>query len=154
MAAAAALYVPANLLPVLTLVSFGRGAPSTILGGVMELAAAGDWPLAALVFFASITVPLLKLIGLTVMLVSIRRRAQTRLRERTVLYRIVDAIGRWSMIDVFVVSILTALVRMGFLASVYPGPGVLAFCGVVILTILAAMSFDARLMWDAAERRR
>ncbi len=153
MLAAACFYIPANLLPVLTLVKLGRGAPSTILGGVRELAAAGMWPLAALVFVASITVPLLKFIGLTIMLATTRRRTAWRLRERTTLYRVVDFIGRWSMIDVFMISILTALVRMGTLASVYPGPGVLAFCAVVILTMLAAISFDPRLMWDAAEAR-
>ena len=148
--AATALYLPANILPVMTVIRLGRGAPSTILSGVEELGAVGMWPLAALVFFASITVPVLKLIGLTVLLVSTRRGARTRLRERTLLYRIVDSVGRWSMIDVFMISILTALVQMGTLASVYPGLGAVAFCGVVFLTILASGSFDSRLMWDAA----
>jgi len=152
LAAAAILYIPANMLPVLTLIRFGRGDPSTILGGVQELAAANMWPLAALVFFASITVPLIKLVGLTLLLVSTHRRARGRLRERTLLYRFVDSVGRWSMIDVFMISILTALVRMGAIASVMPGPGAVSFCAVVILTMLAALSFDPRLMWDAAGR--
>lgn len=150
---AAILYVPANILPVLTFTRFGRGAPSTILGGVMELAGAGMWPLALLVFFASITVPVMKLIGLTWLLVSTRLAERGRLVERTRLYRIVDVIGRWSMVDVFMISILTALVRLGAVATVQPGTGVLSFCAVVILTILAAMAFDPRLMWDAAAAR-
>jgi paraquat-inducible protein A len=123
------------------------------LGGVRQLIEAQMWPLALLVFFASITVPVLKIAGLTLMLVTTQRRSAWRLRERTRLYRIVDFIGRWSMIDVFMISILTALVRLGVIASVYPGPGVLAFCAVVILTMLAAACFDPRLMWDAAESR-
>ena len=154
MLAAAILYIPANTLPVLTLIHFGRGEPSTILGGVVELARAGMWPLAVLVFFASVTVPLLKIAGLTLLLVSTRRHAHTGLRARTLLYRVVDSVGRWSMIDVFMISILTALVRMGTLATVRPGPGAVSFCAVVILTMLAAHSFDPRLMWDAAARPR
>lgn len=150
--AAALLYIPANVLPVMTVISFGHGAPDTILSGVESLAAAGMWPLAALVFFASITVPVLKLIGMTVLLVSTARGSRTGLRERTRLYRIVDSIGRWSMIDVFMVSILTALVRLGAIASVHPGPGAMAFGAVVILTMLGAESFDPRLMWDAGTR--
>jgi paraquat-inducible protein A len=154
LAAAAILYVPANLLPVMTVTQFGSGVPNTILSGVMELAAEGMWPLAAVVFVASITVPLLKIGGLTIMLLSIQRRARRRLRERTRLYRIVVAIGRWSMVDVFMVSILTGMVRLGVLASVSPGPGAVAFCAVVILTMVAAATFDPRLMWDAARRPR
>jgi paraquat-inducible protein A len=154
LAAAAVLYVPANLLPVMTVISFGQGQPSTILSGVGELAAAGMWPLAVLVFFASITVPVLKLIGMAWLLISTRQGSTTHLRERTIVYRILDFIGRWSMIDVFMVSILTALVRMGNVASVFPGPGILSFCSVVILTMIAAMCFDPRLMWDSAEPRR
>ena len=95
----------------------------------------------------------MKLILLAYMLIATQRRSPVRLRQRTALYRIVDVIGRWSMIDVFMISILTALVRMGFLASVIPGPGAICFAGVVILTMLAAFSFDPRVMWDAAEER-
>jgi paraquat-inducible protein A len=152
MIAAAILYIPANALPVLTLIRLGRGEPSTILGGVVELFRFGMWPLALLVLFASVAVPLLKIAGLSWLLISTQRGAKGRLRQRTLLYRIVDSVGRWSMIDVFVVSILTALVRMGTIATVEPGPGAVAFCAVVILTMLAAHSFDPRLMWDAAAR--
>jgi paraquat-inducible protein A len=149
--AAAVLYIPANLLPVMTLstLSYAGGA-QTILSGVRALAREGMWPLAALVFFASITVPVLKLVGLSFLLLSIRAARRGHLQQRTVLFRIVDSVGRWSMIDVFMISILTGLVQMGALATVTPGPGVVAFCAVVILTILSALTFDPRLMWDAA----
>lgn len=150
--AAAILYVPANTLPVMAYLSLGRTRDTTILGGVGELLGAGMWPLAALVFFASVTVPLLKLIGLGWLLLTTGRGQARGLRERTRLYRVVESVGRWSMIDVFMISILTALIRMGQLLTVDPGPGAVAFCGVVILTILAAASFDPRLMWDAAGR--
>jgi paraquat-inducible protein A len=152
-AAALILYIPANVYPVLTLIRFGAGHPSTILGGVEELLDAGMWPLAALVFFASIAVPVLKLVGLTILLISTQRGIRVRLRDRTTLYRIVDAIGRWSMIDIFMESILVALVQFGTIVTVRPGVGAIAFAGVVILTMLAAHSFDPRLMWDRAEER-
>jgi paraquat-inducible protein A len=151
--AAALLYVPANVYPVLTVVHLGSGQPSTILGGARELLDAGEWPLAALVFFASIMVPLLKLIGLTILLTSIHTRRRDRLRDRTVLYRIIDYIGRWSMIDIFMESILVALVQFGAIVTIDPGFGAIAFAGVVILTMFAARTFDPRLMWDAAQAR-
>lgn len=144
------LYLPANYYPVLTVIRLGRGDPSTILGGVEELIGAGMWPLAALVFFASIVVPGLKLISLAILLITTQRGYPRRLRDRTRLYRIVDAIGRWSMIDIFMGSILVALLQFGIIARVLPGFGAVAFAAVVILTMLAAQSFDPRLMWDAA----
>ena len=147
---AAALYIPANLYPILTLIRFGNGHPSTIMGGVIELIEYRMWPLALLVFVASVLVPVLKLAGLALLLVSTQKRAGGRLRDRARLYRIVEAIGRWSMIDVFMLSVLVGLVRMELLASVTPGVGAICFAGVVILTMLAAFSFDPRLMWDAA----
>jgi paraquat-inducible protein A len=151
--AAALLYVPANVYPVLTLVRFGAGQPSTILGGARELLDAGQWPLAALVFFASIMVPMLKLVGLTILLASIHARRNDHLRDRTVLYRIIDSIGRWSMIDIFMESILVALVQFGALVTINPGFGAIAFAGVVVLTMFAARSFDPRVMWDVAQAR-
>jgi paraquat-inducible protein A len=151
--AALVLYIPANIYPVLTVVRLGAGEPSTILGGVRELLDLGMWPLAALVFFASVAVPVLKLIGLGILLISTHCGTGWALHDRTVLYRVVDAIGRWSMIDIFMESILVALVQFGQLASVYPGPGAIAFAAVVILTMLAARSFDPRLMWDSARMR-
>lgn len=149
--AAVALYIPANIYPILTLIRFGQGAPSTIIGGVIELFQARMWPLAILVLMASLVVPLLKLAALCVLLVMTREGSVTRLRDRTRLYRLIDSIGRWSMIDVFMLTILVALVRMGFIATVLPGIGAIAFASVVILTMFAAASFDPRLMWDAAE---
>jgi paraquat-inducible protein A len=151
--AAVVLYIPANTYPVLTVVRLGAGQPSTILGGVRELIEADMWPLAALVFFASVAVPVLKLVGLGILLISTHTGTTWALRDRTILYRVVDAVGRWSMIDIFMESILVALVQFGQLASVYPGPGAVAFAAVVILTMLAARSFDPRLMWDNARLR-
>jgi paraquat-inducible protein A len=150
--AAAVLYLPANAYPVMTVVSLGAGSPDTILSGVVHLAEAGMWPLATLVFFASIAVPVLKLVGLAWLLVAAQRGWAGWLRGRTSLYRLVEAVGRWSMIDLFMVSILAALVRLGNLATIEAGVGAVAFTAVVILTILAAMTFDPRTMWDAAEQ--
>lgn len=151
--AAVVLYLPANYYPVLTLQQLGAGSPSTILGGVKELLESGMYPLAALVFFASVAVPILKLISLIILLVSTQTGSMQRLRDRAVLFRIVSAIGRWSMIDVFMISILVALVQFGAAVTIDPGVGALAFAGVVIVTIFAAESFDPRLMWDAAEAK-
>jgi paraquat-inducible protein A len=145
------LYLPANTYPVLTLIQLGSGQPNTILGGVRELVRNGMWPLALLVFFASIVVPVVKLISLGVLLITTQQRSRWRLHDRTVVYRVVEGIGRWSMIDVFMISILVALVHFGALVTVNPGPGAIAFAAVVILTMFAAKSFDPRLMWDAAK---
>jgi paraquat-inducible protein A len=152
--AAAIFYIPANYYPVLSVVQLGAGQPSTILGGVEELVTAGQYPLAALVFFASILVPVLKLVGLSVMLIATQTTATIALlRDRTRLYHIVRFIGRWSMIDIFMESLLGALVVFGSVITIEPGVGALAFCAVVVLTMFAAETFDPRLMWDAAERR-
>jgi paraquat-inducible protein A len=149
--AALILYVPANYYPVLTVEQLGAGSPSTILGGVQELMESGMYPLAALVFFASVAVPVLKLLGLITLLVCTQTGRLGHLRDRAVLYRVVSAIGRWSMIDIFMESILVALVQFGTAVTIDPGIGAVAFAGVVIVTIFAAESFDPRLMWDAAE---
>jgi paraquat-inducible protein A len=151
--AAAVFYLPANTYPVLTVMQLGAGQPSTILGGVRELIASRMYPLAALVFFASIAVPMLKMIGLTAMLVSVQTGHTRWLRDRTRLYYVIRWIGRWSMIDIFMEALLGALVQFGGVVSIEPGIGAVAFCAVVILTILAAETFDPRIMWDAAERR-
>jgi len=151
--AAAIFYIPANYFPVLSVVQLGAGQPSTILGGVEELVTAGQYPLALLVFFASIAVPVLKLVGLSVMLVTIQTGRAGWLRDRVRLYHIVRFIGRWSMIDIFMESLLGALVAFGSVITIEPGVGALAFCAVVILTMFAAETFDPRLMWDAAAQR-
>ncbi len=151
--AAAVLYVPANYYPVLTVMQLGAGAPSTIIGGVAELISSRMYPLAALVFFASIAVPMLKLMGLSIMLVATQLGRADWLRDRTRLYHVVRWIGRWSMIDIFMEALLGALVKFGTVITIEPGVGAMAFCGVVILTMFAAETFDPRLMWDAAQRR-
>ena len=148
--AALVLYGPANAYPVLTVVQLGSGAPSTIIGGVEELFSSGMYPLAALVFFASIVIPMLKLIGLVTMLLAVQFGWAGRLRDRTSLYRVVRVIGRWSMIDIFMESILVALVQFGAVVTIDPGVGAIAFAAVVILTMFAAEAFDPRLMWDVA----
>ena len=151
---AAILYVPANLYPIMTVISFGNGAPDTIVSGVKHLVQSGMWPLALLVFFASITVPVLKIAGLGLLLVTTQRRSRWHLQDRTRLYRIIEAVGRWSMIDIFMLSILVALVRLGAIATVVPGVGAIAFAAVVVLTMFASMAFDPRLMWDGAGENR
>lgn len=151
--AAVILYIPANLLPIMTVTSLGKGHPDTILSGVKTLIAAGMWPVALLVFFASITVPVLKMAGLVYLLVSTRRGSLKRRRDRTVMYRLIEAVGRWSMVDVFMISILVALVSLGGLATIEPGLGAAAFAAVVVLTMLASLAFDPRLIWDATENR-
>ncbi len=151
--AAYILYIPANVYPIMTVISFGKGEPDTILSGVQSLMASGMWPLAVLVFFASITVPLVKLLGLTFLLVSVHYQWRWRPRQRTILYRLTEAVGRWSMIDIFMISILVALVRLEAIATIEPGTAATSFAAVVVLTMAAAMSFDPRLMWDAMEQR-
>jgi paraquat-inducible protein A len=151
------LYIPANIYPVLTVIQLGSGAPSTIMGGVEELVSSKMYPLALLVFFASVLVPLFKLIGLVSMigatsLTGTAEKAGVLLRQRTKLYFIVAWIGRWSMVDIFMESLLGALVQFGRAVTIEPGMGALAFCSVVIVTIFAAEAFDPRLMWDAAAR--
>jgi paraquat-inducible protein A len=151
--AAMILYIPANYFPVLTVVQLGAGQPSTILGGVQELVKSQMYPLAALVFFASIAVPMLKMVGLAGMVTMVQLKRTPWLRDQTRLYRGVRFIGRWSMIDIFMESLLGALVKFGNVVTIQPGVGALAFCAVVILTMFAAETFDPRLMWDAGARR-
>jgi paraquat-inducible protein A len=146
------LYVPANTLPVLTIVKFGRQDANTILSGVVELIQNNLWPLAAIVFAASIVLPLLKLFGLTWMLLATRRGSRAFLVGRTRFYRMIDVVGRWSNIDVFMVSVLVAILQFGALTSVHAGAGLVAFAAVVIITMIATEAFDCRLMWDASER--
>lgn len=149
--AAYVFYIPANLYPVMYTGKLGQSEGDTILSGVQSMYAAGWWVVGTLIFFASITVPLLKLLSLTFLLVSVQIRSSRKPRERTVLYHIVEYIGRWSMLDMFVVSLTVALIQLGVVANVQPGPGATWFAGVVVLTMLSAMSFDPRLIWDSLE---
>lgn len=144
-------YLPANLYPVMTVTSLGKSQSDTILSGVMYLLLHGDWPLALIVFVASVLVPLLKIVALLYLLLSVQRRSPLRKSQRTRLYRVIELVGRWSMVDIFVVALLAALVQAGALATIEPGVGAIAFTSVVILTMFAALSFDPRLIWDNEE---
>lgn len=145
---AAVLYLPANLLPIMTVRTLGQGSPDTILSGVMTLLQHGMFPIAAVVFIASIVVPSFKLFGLALLLISVQRHQPLSARQRILMYRFIEWIGRWSMLDIFVIAILVAIVNFGSLASVEAGLGAMAFASVVILTMLAALTFDPRLIWD------
>jgi paraquat-inducible protein A len=145
---AAILYLPANLLPIMTVNSLGKGSASTIMSGVVTLMGHGMLMIAAVVFIASILVPTFKLVGIALLLFSVQRHQPMSPRQRILMYRFIEWIGRWSMLDIFVIAILVALVQFGNLASIEPGPGAAAFAGVVIVTMLAALTFDPRLIWD------
>ena len=151
MIAAALLYVPANLYPVMQMTELATTRPFTIMGGIAELESYGLWPLALLVFFASICIPLAKLIILAYMLIQTQTSSPSHLDGRTRAFKIVEFIGRWSMIDVFMISILVALVHFGQIAYVQAELGAACFAAVVVLTMFAVSVFDPRLMWDAAE---
>jgi paraquat-inducible protein A len=148
--AAAICYLPANVFPVMTVISLGQAESDTITSGAIYLLTHGMWPLALIVFIASITVPVAKIAELISLLISVQRGSSWRPAERTRLYRITEAIGRWSMVDIYVVTILVALVRLGNLATIEAGVGAVFFGAVVVLTMLAAESFDPRLIWDNA----
>jgi paraquat-inducible protein A len=146
---AALLYIPANLLPVMHTHTFFNDEDDTIMSGVISLAQQGSWPIAILVFFASIVVPLLKLLALGEILIAVSRGRVKHARERSRSFRLVEFVGRWSMLDVFAMSILVTLVQIQSLAFIEIRPGAFAFAAVVVLTMLAAQSFDERLIWDA-----
>ncbi|MGI9024058.1 MAG: paraquat-inducible protein A [Burkholderiaceae bacterium] len=145
------LYIPANVFPITDSRTLFEEQTDTIYSGVVYLWKAGSWPLALLVFFASIVVPLAKLIVLAGLALSVQRRTLRKPAQRTRLYRVVEFIGRWSMLDIYAVAILTALVQLKGLAEVTAGPGVLAFGAVCVFTILASQAFDPRLIWDAID---
>ncbi|HEX6361518.1 MAG TPA: paraquat-inducible protein A [Albitalea sp.] len=148
LAAAAMLYVPANTLPIMSTTNFFRRDTYTIVAGIEELWTEASWLLAIIVFTASIAVPLLKIGALALLAWSVRHAPAWRRSERARLYRIVDAVGHWSMLDVYVVVLLSGVVHFGRIASVQPEPGLLAFAAVVMLTMLASRSFDPRLIWE------
>ncbi|WP_019448651.1 paraquat-inducible protein A [Cupriavidus sp. BIS7] len=149
--AAYILYIPANLLPVMVTQSILGVQRDTILSGVLYLWLSGSHMLAGVVLVASIVVPLLKMMILTLLLVSVHLKSTWRIRQQTRLYGLVEVIGRWSMLDIFVVALLASLVRAGALATIIPGAGALAFASVVVMTMLASLSFDPRLLWDSLE---
>jgi paraquat-inducible protein A len=149
---ASVLYIPANVLPIMDTVQLGRDGPSTILGGVVLLIKLNDIPIAAVIFIASVMVPLSKLFAMYYLVWSVHRHHRTSARQRTRIYQLAEFVGRWSMTDVFVVSILVALIQLGGVLTILPGAAAVAFAGVVVVTMLAAQAFDPRLIWDQAER--
>jgi paraquat-inducible protein A len=152
--AAAICYIPANVLPVLSTTALGATESDTIIGGVFFLYESGSWPLALIVFVASVMIPLGKLVALGYLLVTVQRGSVERSHHRTRVYETVEFVGRWSMLDVFVDAFVVALVQLQPLMSVEPGLGVVFFMLVVVLTMFAAQSFDPRLIWDAASQPR
>ena len=149
--AAVICYIPANLLPMTVVTSLGNTQEDTIISGVIYFLNHGQWPIGLVIFAASIVLPLAKIITLGYLLISVQRKSQWRPEERARLYRMTEAIGRWSMTDIYVVTILVALVSLGNLATVKAGPGAIFFGAVVVITIFAAMSFDPRKIWDNME---
>jgi paraquat-inducible protein A len=152
--AAMVLYIPANVLPVMDTSSLFGTQKDTIMSGVVYLWVSGSWPLALLVFIASIVVPMLKILGLVYLALSTQLRSQWLPGQRARIYRVIELVGRWSMLDIYVITMLVALVQFQALATIKAGPASIAFGAVVVLTLLAAMSFDPRLMWDALETNR
>lgn len=150
--AAYVFYLPANLYPMTFTTYLGWVRSDTILSGVFYFLAHGDWPVAVVIFIASIVVPLAKLLILTLLLLSIHWRSRRYLMIRTRWYQWLEMIGRWSMVDIFVLALMVALMDFGQLSTVEAGPAALPFAAVVILTMLASRAFDPRLLWDDAER--
>jgi len=149
--AAFVCYIPANTLSVMHTTSMGKVQSDTIISGVIYFMATGSWPIALVIFVASVFVPLAKLLILSFLLISVQFKWRWRPRDRTRLYRITEVIGRWSMVDIYAVTILVSLVNMGTLASIDAGGGAVFFGAVVVITMFAAMTFDPRLIWDAEE---
>ena len=149
--AAAICYIPANLMPVMSTTTLTYTSQDTIMDGIVLFYKTGSWPLALIILIASVVIPIAKIITLSYLLVTVQIRSLKRQQERTRLYRLVEFVGRWSMIDVFVVTFVVALVQLQPLMSVQPGPGVAFFAAVVVLTMFAAETFDPRLIWDASK---
>jgi paraquat-inducible protein A len=152
--AACIMYIPANMMPVMVTSTFFESTEDTILSGIVFFWVTGEWGLAAVVFIASFLVPLLKLTSLFILLISVQQKSIWRQLERAKLYRLIELIGRWSMLDVFVVSLLVGLVQMQGFAQISAGIGIVAFGAVVVLTMLASLSFDPRLIWDTDDTAR
>jgi len=146
------LYIPANLLPMMRTSSLFGSQSDTIMSGVVYFWTSGSWYLALIIFFASIMVPLLKMIALVLLLVTAQLHSRWQQEQRACLYRLVEFVGRWSMLDIYVVAVVVALVQLQGLATIQPGPGAAAFGAVVVLTMFAAMAFDPRLIWDPVEK--
>jgi paraquat-inducible protein A len=150
--AALVLYVPANIYPILKMYMYGAYSENTVWEGIVALMKNDEWLVAIVVFLASMVIPLVKLAGLFSLVVTARMGWGRRLRGRTQLYKFIDAVGPWAMLDVFLLAVLVALVKLGTLATVLPGPGLAAFCAVVVLTVLASTTFDPRLIWTTSQK--
>ena len=154
MVAATALYIPANILPIMTVVELGDVTENTIISGMMTFWRQGAYPIAIVIFTASIVIPLLKIVALTWLCLAASGRLHPSPGMLGKIYWFTELLGRWSMVDIFVVGILVALVQLGNYMTITPGLGAVAFAGVVVLTMLAAMSFEPRLLWDRLEALR
>ena len=152
MLSAAALYIPANLLPVMTVTELGDVSATTIVGGMISFWKSGAYPIAIVIFSASILIPLLKIVALTWLCLAATGKLRPSPGMLGKIYWFTELLGRWSMVDIFVVGILVALVQLGNYMTITPGPGALAFAGVVVLTMFAAMSFEPRLLWDRLDQ--
>ncbi len=151
--AALIFFVPANIYPILRMDFYGAYSESTVWDGCVKLYQDGQWPVAVIVFLASMVVPLLKLLGLFFLVVVTKFKSTFWRQERSRIFKFIDVIGPWAMLDVFLLAILVALVKLGTLATVLPGRGLVAFTAMVVLTILASASFDPTLIWNKAEQR-
>ena len=145
------LYIPANIYPIMITDQLGKSEGSTIIGGIIYLIHEGAMPVALVIFLFSVMVPIGKLISMFYLIWTVKRHSPVSPRQRTVMYQITEFVGKWSMVDVFVVSILVALVHLGGLLAIRPGIAALSFAGLVIVTMIAAESFDPRLIWDEME---
>jgi paraquat-inducible protein A len=150
--AAFVCYIPANVLPMTITGALGNTQADTIMSGVIYFIHSGSFEIALVIFVASIFVPIMKMIILTFLLISVHYRIRWKPRDRTRLYRLTEMVGRWSMVDIYVVTLMVALIKLGALADLAAGPGAVYFAAVVILTMFAAQSFDPRLIWDAMEK--
>jgi paraquat-inducible protein A len=146
------LYIPANIFPILRMNYYGAYSENTVWEGCVNLFKDGQWPVAGVVFLAGILIPLFKLLGLFFLVITTKLKSPRRRQQRTWIYKIIDVIGPWAMLDVFLLSVLVALVKLQQIATVLPGPGLLAFTAVVVLTILASGSFDPKLIWDESDQ--
>ena len=149
--AAFIMYIPANTEPMMQTTSLGNTSSDTILEGVIYFLSHGEWPLALVIFAASVMLPLLKIIAIAYILILTQRASGKHKIERTQLYRLAETLGKWSMLDIFVVGLMAGLVQLGSLTTIAPGPACIAFAGVVILTMFAEMSLDPKLIWDQTE---
>jgi len=151
--AAFIMYIPANTEPMMRTTALGNEEADTIMSGVLYFLSAGEWYLALVIFAASVMLPLLKIIAIGYILISIQRGASSRLEEKSNLYKLAEILGKWSMLDIFVVGLMVMLVQLGNLTSIDPGPAVIAFALVVILTMFAEEALDPKLIWDQTEKQ-